>query len=48
MKYLPVFGHVSHFNHLPSNLERDELIIKESTTLQINNNHLEVKCWVNT
>jgi len=46
----PFFGHVSHFNHLlPSNLERDDLLfIKEPTTAQINSNHLEVKCWVNT
>jgi len=44
------FGHVSHFNHLlPSNLERDDLLfLKEPTTAQINDNHLEVKYWVNT
>ena len=51
----PFFGHVSHFNHLlPSNLERDDLLrddllfIKEPTTAQVNDDHLEVKCWVNT
>ena len=52
---VPFFGHVSHFNHLlPSNLQRDDLLrddllfIKEPTTAQVNDDHLEVKCWVNT